>query len=90
MKRSTLPVFGMNAKIVAVAVLLVCCSSFAAARSPKALKSLGQGHRMTSVYNFEDGTGFVADLELITRTEIYGPDISPLRMVVRYAAYIFF
>lgn len=71
------------AKIVALVVVLMCCVSWSAARSPKALKSLGLGHRMTSVYDFEDGSGFVANLELIQRTEIYGPDISPLRMVVR-------
>lgn len=73
-------------KVIAllVVVLLLGSVSWSDARSPKALRSLGLGHRMTSVYDFEDGSGFVANLELIKRTEIYGPDISPLRMVVRY------
>lgn len=58
--------------------------SVAAALSPKALKSAGAGHRLISVYDFADGSGFEADLELIQHTETYGPDISPLRMTVRY------
>lgn len=69
--------------VALVVVLFLFCGDGAMARSPKALKNLGLGHRMTSVYDFEDGSGFVANLELIKRTEIYGPDISPLRMVVR-------
>jgi alpha-glucosidase/alpha-D-xyloside xylohydrolase len=72
-------------KGVALVLLLVLgCLRWSDAQSPKALKNLGLGHRMTSVYDFEDGSGFMADLELIQRTEVYGPDITPLRMVVRY------
>lgn len=71
--------------MVAMALVLACwCVSMVAAHSPKALKGAGVGHRMTSVYEFDDGTGFVANLELIQRTETYGPDISPLQMIVRY------
>lgn len=71
--------------MVAMALVLACwCVSMVAAHSPKALKGAGVGHRMTSLYEFDDGTGFVANLELIQRTEIYGPDISPLQMIVRY------
>lgn len=71
--------------VVLVLLLVLGCLRWSDAASPKALENFGLGHRMTSVYNFEDGSGFMADLELIQRTEVYGPDISPLRMVVRYA-----
>ncbi|XP_024370567.1 alpha-xylosidase 1 isoform X2 [Physcomitrium patens] len=74
----------MAATIIAFAMALLCFLNLTAALSPKALRSFGAGHRMTSVFEFDDGSGFVANLELITGTEIYGPDISPLRMIARY------
>lgn len=47
-------------------------------------ESLGQGQRVISVFDFPDGRGFIADLEVIEQTELYGPDIGNLRMTVRY------
>lgn len=44
---------------------------------------LGGGHRVTSVYDFPDGRGFVADLETIEQSTLYGADINELRMTVR-------
>lgn len=44
---------------------------------------LGKGHRVTEVYELPDGRGFVADLEVIEQTELYGADITDLRMTVR-------
>ncbi|KAG0560995.1 hypothetical protein KC19_9G028900 [Ceratodon purpureus] len=44
---------------------------------------LGQGQRVTSVYDFPDGRGFRADLEVIEHTELYGADVNELSMTVR-------
>lgn len=58
-------------------VLLVgCCLVEGAA-------ALGQGQRVTSVYDLPDGRGFVANLEVIEQTELYGPDLKELSMTVR-------
>lgn len=48
-----------------------------------AVTALGQGQRVTSVFDMPDGRGFVANLEVIEQTELYGPDISELSMTVR-------
>jgi len=47
---------------------------------------LGLGHRVTSVYEYPDGRGFVADLEVVEQSTLYGADINELRMTVRYLA----
>jgi alpha-glucosidase/alpha-D-xyloside xylohydrolase len=51
---------------------------------PDATSALGQGQRVTSVYDLPDGRGFVANLEVIEQTELYGPDVTELSMTVRF------
>lgn len=48
-----------------------------------AVTGLGQGQRVTSVYDMPDGRGFVANLEVIEQTELYGADLKELSMTVR-------
>ena len=69
----------INGQKVLCTVLIICSSVILSLGS-----SLGQGHRVTSVYEFPDGLGFVAELEVIEHTALFGPDINPLRMTVRY------
>lgn len=45
--------------------------------------SLGKGQRVTSVTELPDGRGFIADLEVIEQTTLYGPDINELRITAR-------
>lgn len=52
-------------------------------RESKFEQSLGEGQRVIDIYDYPDGRGFVADLEVIEQTQLYGPDISELRMSVR-------
>lgn len=46
--------------------------------------SLGKGQRVTSVTELPDGRGFIADLEVIEQTTLYGPDINELRITARF------
>ena len=59
---------------------LVVAASFVSTAS-----CLGQGQRVTSVYDFPDGRGFRADLEVVEQTSLYGADVNELSMTVRCA-----
>lgn len=73
-------------KRLLVSFVLLWLATVAAAAPFAILKSLGRGHRMKSLYEFEDGSGFVADLEVIQHTDTYGPDVGALRIIARYNA----
>lgn len=78
----------MAALWLLVLVAAITISSFVATPTSASVapsSPLGQGHRVTSVYEYPDGRGFVADLEVIEQSTLYGPDINELRMTVRYA-----
>lgn len=76
----------MEMKRLLVSFVLLWLATVAAAAPFAILKSLGRGHRMKSLYEFEDGSGFVADLEVIQHTDTYGPDVGALRIIARYEA----
>lgn len=61
--------------VVVVVAAASCLASSASA--------LGQGQRVTSVFEFPDGRGFRADLEVIEKTSLYGADVNELSMTVR-------
>lgn len=65
-------------------LLIAAVGAFTSLQVAVTASPLGRGHRVTSVYEFPDGRGFVADLEVIEQSTLYGADINELRMTVRY------
>ena len=67
-------------------VMWLLLSLVVAASYVSTTSGLGQGQRVTSVYDFPDGRGFRADLEVIEQTSLFGADINELSMTVRCAS----
>lgn len=69
-----------------VNLCLLLLFSFVTLRSPSTVaeNQVGYGYRVICVNQVMNGDALIADLDLIKRTDVYGPDIERLQLTVRY------
>lgn len=68
-----------------VNLCLLLLFSFVTLRSPSTVaeNQVGYGYRVICVNQVMNGDALIADLDLIKRTDVYGPDIERLQLTVR-------
>lgn len=67
------------ASLLVLTVALLCCNTYGGAESTK---KIGNGYRLISIQDSPDG-GLLGLLQVKEKNNVYGPDISQLKLYVK-------